>query len=243
MKKAILLYITLACITLTTVAQNTRDVVYLKNGSVIKGELYEISDNQAKIKTTDGSLFIVNTSEVDKFLKEDLSKAERKSSGLGIALEGGFMIGPQTSDYSAPFSFNTVVNYTVGTKNVFGIGTGVEFLGKSYTPVFFEYKTYINDNQVAPFVFFRGGVVLFTGSDEETTNYYDPYYNTYRKYSGGGTFTAGTGVSWVRDQFETYLTFAYRYAHTSYEEKNYSNYPTTYKNNFNRLEIKVGFRF
>lgn len=48
-----------------------RDVVYLKNGSLIKGEIVEqIIGESIKIKTADGSIFIYKTSEVDKVTKE-----------------------------------------------------------------------------------------------------------------------------------------------------------------------------
>lgn len=55
----------------TTTTTTTRDVVYLKNGSIIKGELVEvIPDEQVKIKTSDGSLFVYKMSEVSKIEKE-----------------------------------------------------------------------------------------------------------------------------------------------------------------------------
>ena len=40
-----------------------------------------------------------------------------------------------------------------------------------------------------------------------------------RIYKGGGSFTFGTGISWAKEDYETYLSFAYRYAHTSYTQK------------------------
>lgn len=42
-------------------AQKTRDVLYLRNGSMINGTLMEITDNQYKIQTSDGSLFIFSS--------------------------------------------------------------------------------------------------------------------------------------------------------------------------------------
>jgi hypothetical protein len=53
----------------------------------------------------------------------------------------------------------------------------------------------------------------------------------------------GTGISWAKEDMETYLSFAYRYAQTSYKQNNYNDIIYTYKNNYNRLEIKFGFKF
>jgi len=54
-------------------AQNTKlqDVLYLKNGSVIKGNVIEqIMDSIVKIEIIDGSLFVFKMNEVEKIIKE-----------------------------------------------------------------------------------------------------------------------------------------------------------------------------
>lgn len=48
------------------------DVLYLKNGSIIKGTITELVPNQTvKIRTADGSLFVFKMEEVDKVVKEE----------------------------------------------------------------------------------------------------------------------------------------------------------------------------
>lgn len=56
-----------------SLSQNqTRDVVYLKNGSIIKGTITEMNPSEnLKIKTSDGSLFVYAMSEVLKMEKEE----------------------------------------------------------------------------------------------------------------------------------------------------------------------------
>jgi len=242
MKKLLFLLILLAIITFQLSAQRTKDALYLKNGSIIYGKLLEISDNNYKIQTSDGSLFNFKSDEVDKFLKENPRFEGRKISGVGFSLEAGLLVGAQSSQYSAPFSFNILVNYTNGAKNILSLGSGVEFLGSTYSPVFFEYKRLINDKRVTPFIFFRAGAMIHTGGDEEE----DPInpYNYYPKdYKGGTSLGLGTGISWAKQDIETYLTFSYRYAQTSYKQGGYNEVTYTYKNNYNRLEVKFGFKF
>ncbi len=241
MKKHLILLIMLTIITLPLSAQKTKDALYLKNGSVIYGKLLEISENRYKIQTSDGSLFNFSSEEVDKFLKEIPRYDGRKANGAGFALESGLLIGSQNSDLDAPFSFNIIVNYTSLTKNIFGIGSGVEFLGSTYSPLFFEYKRLFNDRKTAPFIFLRGGALIHTGGDEESDPYNQYYYP--KDYKGGASLGIGTGISWAKEDLETYLSFAYRYAQTSYKQDNYNDIIYTYKVNYNRLEVKFGFKF
>jgi hypothetical protein len=244
MKKYFLL-LAITCLgVLTATGQKAKDALYLKNGSIIYGNLTEITDNQYKIKTSDGSMFIYQSSEVDKFLKESPVFDGRDKNGPGFSLEAGFLVGPQKSDYVAPFSFNMILNITSNAQSVFGIGTGVEYFGKSYTPFFLEYKYALFNRQTVPFIFTRAGGIFYLGGEEETNDYYyGGYSQPTTNYKGGLSFTLGTGISWAKEEYETYLSFAFRYAHTSRIEKNYNSYEYTYKNNFRRLEIKFGFKF
>ena len=74
MKK--LLLILLVIMGLSVVAQNNmRDVVYLKNGSIIKGSIIELVPNEnIKIQTVDGSVFVYPFDQVEKLEKEKISK-------------------------------------------------------------------------------------------------------------------------------------------------------------------------
>lgn len=245
MKKYLTLVIMLTFIALPLNAQKTKDVLYLKNGSIIYGKLMEISENKYKIQTSDGSLFIYSSEEVEKFVKENPAFDGRKINGTGFALEAGLLVGAQRSEFDAPFSFNFLINFTNNTKNIFGIGSGVEFLGSTFTPLFFEYKHLFYDRKTTPFVFLRGGGLLHLGGDNENDDDNYPYdqYNYPTDYKGGASFGFGTGISWAREESETYLSFGYRYAQTSYREMNYNNQTYTYKNYFNRLEVKFGFKF
>jgi hypothetical protein len=241
MKRFLIIVALLAAAIMSLQAQKTKDALYLRNGSIIYGKLLEISDNRYSIQTSDGSIFNFDSEEVDKFIKETPRYEGRKTSGPGFALEAGLLIGSQSSEFEAPFSFNLIVNYTTSTSNILGLGSGVEFFGSAFTPVFFEYRRLLNTRKTCPFIFIRGGGLLHTGNDEEEDSYNQNYYR--KDYRGGTSFAAGTGISWTKDDIETYLSFAYRYAQTSYRQKNYNDILYTYKNNYNRLEVKFGFKF
>lgn len=243
MKKHLLTFITLIFILFPVSAQKSKDVLYLKNGSMIYGKLMEVTNNQYKIQTSDGSIFIYSIPEVEKFVNETPTFDGRKKNGAGFVLEAGVLAGAQSSNYDTPFSFNFLGNYTLNTKDIFGLGSGVEYLGQSFMPLFLEYKHMISEKKTTPFIFFRGGKLFHLNGDTERTDSYYPQYNIPKSYDGGFSFTLGTGISWAKDDIETYLSFAYRNAHTSYNELNYNKQTVTYRNSYNRLEIKYGFRF
>lgn len=71
MKKTILSFVSLFCLTVISFAQNVNETVYLKNGSVIKGVIVEqIPNKSLKIQTADENLFVYNLDEVEKITKE-----------------------------------------------------------------------------------------------------------------------------------------------------------------------------
>jgi len=109
MKKFILIFIGFL-FTTSILCQETKDVVYLKNGSVIKGEITEMIPNEhIKIKTADGSLFVYSFSEIEKTGKETVENSPFKQvstdakggyysdyfikSSLGVAIGGGGIVG------------------------------------------------------------------------------------------------------------------------------------------------------
>jgi hypothetical protein len=243
MKKLVSLFTLLIIIGFTLSAQRTKDVLYLKDGSIIYGKLIEIKDDNYRIQASDGSIFVYKTGEVEKFAKESPVYDGRKSGGFGFAIEGGLLVGAQNTDYNAPFSFNVLAGFVKNTKHLVSFGSGVEFIGKPYTPLFIEYKYMISVNKTAPFVFVRGGGIVQIGGTNSDSYDYNYDYNTPFNYKGGASFTAGTGISWSKEGYETYMSFAYRYAHSSYDQKEYNQGITTYENTLNRLEIKIGFRF
>ena len=235
----LLLLLLLSCFSLS--AQKQKDALYLKNGSIIYGKLFEISNDNYKMRTADGSIFIFGAQEVDKFTQEAPVYDGRTSDGFTMALEAGLLVGAQSTEYDAPFSFNILLGIRSHTKNIISFGSGVEYIGKPYTPFFIEYKYLINTKKVAPFIFARAGVLAQIGGEDTAPsgNYdYTPY-----NYKGGASLNIGSGISWAKEDIETYLSFAYRYAHTSYQQKDYNSGVVTYENNLNRLEIKFGFRF
>ena len=71
MKKIFLTMVVFLIATVTFAQSNYQDVVYLKNGSIIRGTIIEqIPNVSLKIETADGNLFVYKIDEVEKMTKE-----------------------------------------------------------------------------------------------------------------------------------------------------------------------------
>jgi hypothetical protein len=219
MKKTIIFLMALIISWAQISAQKTKDVLYLKNGSKIYGKLIEVNSSQYKMQTSDGSELIYSADEV----------------------ETGLLIGPQSARYTAPFSFNFLGGLTCKTRNITSIGTGVEFIGRPFTPIYLEYKYILYDKKTSPFIFLRGGAVVPLGGNETSSTY--EYDYAPKNYKGGASFAFGSGISWAKEDYDIFFSFAYRYAHTSYQQYEYNRGDVTYNNALNRLELKIGLKF
>lgn len=93
LKRALLSITTFVTLAFTMNAQQYQDVVYLKNGSVIRGLITEqIPNKSLKIETTDGSIFICDMNDVNKITKEYQTKENNVS---GQRSEYGWVAAPR----------------------------------------------------------------------------------------------------------------------------------------------------
>ena len=76
-------------------AQQIQETIYLRNGSVIKGNIVEqIPNGSVKIQIADGSLLVYQMSEVERITKErkQSSKKEGRHRGLDFSVDAGYHI-------------------------------------------------------------------------------------------------------------------------------------------------------
>ena len=73
MKRFLLAVLFVCCISLVYAQKATQDVVYLKNGSVIKGAILPSTEGTIKIQTRDGSVFVYNLSDVESKKEEQVT--------------------------------------------------------------------------------------------------------------------------------------------------------------------------
>lgn len=168
---------------------NWEEVVYLKNGSVIRGTIIEQVPNKTiKIQTKDRNIFVYNMDEVEKIAKEEIKQeteatkssdkkfdnASVKESGFSNITEIGGIFGvgnsvqtnPNTDDIRFTnktnlFSLTTINGYQINRHGFIGLGMGTE-VGKYAinVPLFLDGRYYILKKRVTPFLAFGAGYAL-----------------------------------------------------------------------------------
>jgi len=165
-------------------AQNGwHDVVYLKNGSKIKGMITEFVPNVSyTITTTDGSIFICNIGDILKITKEQTSTPSASSvppnnynspiyntvnrtyndsftKGYRGIVEVGY--GLKSGKYGLDvFNFNFVNGYQFTEKLFAGVGTGIKYFNESemtLIPLYADFKYLFLNQKVSPMLGFSAG--------------------------------------------------------------------------------------
>jgi len=191
-------------------AAEYQDVVYLKNGSVIKGIITEqIPNESVTIETADGNVFVYKYSEVKKFTKEHKKGVSgKKFSGKDSENDGAFIInvlgllqfGPQF-EIEKKLGGNLFI---VGAARLHGFGLTTHLLWPSTTllsgAVGLGLKYFINsdDNPNA----------LFLGFQEQfgytSSRYSDSGYASDR-WTSWGMYLATMGDVGYRWRFDGFV--------------------------------------
>ncbi len=146
-------------------AMGASDVIYLKNGSVIKGDIVEqVPGKSLKIKTSDGSLFVCSFDEVERITKEEESHPDGKGHrGLDFGIDAGVDV----MDGGANFPIELMLSKRFNQHASLGLGTGVNIPtggGDVSIPIFLDFKGYLplKSTKLTPFLDIRGGYVVNT---------------------------------------------------------------------------------
>lgn len=233
-------------------SQKNKDALFLRNGSQIFGKMEQVTGNKISVRTSDGSLFIFDSTDVDHFVIHDNLTLTRKKQGFGFGAELGFLVGSQNSQYPSPLSLGVNGTYTFGTRYLAEAGTGIEIIGHTYAPFYGGFRYCFRESRTSPFIFARAGyMLLMSESDSQTNNYpiidiWYPdvyYYTEERSYKGGPTATGGFGISFAAKDVEFALSFAYRHFRTKETVTTSTDATENFYYNYDRLEVKLGLRF
>lgn len=249
-KYLVLLFVIIA--TLSFGQNDYQDVVYLKNGSIIRGVIIErIPNKSIKIETTDRNIFVFEMDEIEKFTKEPYQDKEvntqdnsnsfqedkrrnsaKNSSNRSVynsIIELGYQKG--IGDYGmSRVKLDFVSSFRLNPYFALGFGAGLRYYfdGDLLTPYYADIRVYFMDNKVTPYLSLAAGY-SFNFSDFER---------------GGFLFSPKVGVSFkVSDGFALNLGFGYEMQRmTIYKPSNYgANFSST--ENSGALSFIIGFSF
>lgn len=171
MKRTILMLAMLMGISMFCVAQNTVDVLHLKDGSVIRGTVVDETPEQVKIKLYDGSVFVYNADLVDKIVTETRSynrevrnitkKNNRGLRGYNGFIESGFTFGDETSFdiistvHGYQFNNHFFLGGGIAIHDYFGVGEDDD--NYFTVPVFVNFRANFMNKKITPFADVRLG--------------------------------------------------------------------------------------
>lgn len=174
MKKSILIIAMLLGMATFCAAQSHVDVVYLKDGSVIRGLVVEqIPDKSIKIETYDGSLFVYNMDQVEKITKE-LNRRQRRQhlprnvkvyTDYNQSLRGykGFIDGGYNFGDDGNIEFSTSHGYQFNNHIFVGGGLALRYYSDyevTSVPFFANFRANFINNSITPFVDVKTGYAV-----------------------------------------------------------------------------------
>jgi hypothetical protein len=171
MKYLFTLMITLLFSTLAISQSHYQDVVYLKNGSIIRGTIIEQVPNQSiKIETVDRNVFFFKMDEIEKFTREPhqgRSTAQSPRENISSRLETGYVkiaeFGYQVGvgDLKGNrFKFDFINAYQFNPHFSAGLGTGLRYYYETdevLLPVFADLRAIVLDRPISPYFAFGFG--------------------------------------------------------------------------------------
>ncbi len=147
-----------------TFSQERIEVVYLKNGSTIRGEIVEEKPNQyLKIETDNGSSVFCNIDEIDKITRE---KVENSSEGYLTRGYRWFVFGEFIGGELIGGAITTTHGFQINKHIFVGGGSGIRFadewsFGNHITiPLYANFRYDIWDNNSSPYLNLNSGICI-----------------------------------------------------------------------------------
>ena len=164
------------------IISSAKEVVYLKNGSIIKGDIVEIVPNKTlTVETADGSTFVCNYDDIDKITRE---KSENNEVIAKKSEDNEALATPKIKDNSNPLKRGysgdvssgslagelygadilTTHGFRFNPKLFIGLGTGLRYTDNTSSsfsiPVFVNFRYDVLNYKISPFIAIKSGVSI-----------------------------------------------------------------------------------
>ena len=255
----------LAVITSGVFAQNnTEDVLYLKNGSVIRGKITDqLTTGKLKIELSGGSVFVFATADIDSIRKESAigtsikeikrnyfrrDRGFRNMTELAIIYGVNFKNNPNANYYyntnsdDIGLSLQTINGYQFWPYLFVGGGVGIDrFITyqQTFSPFFLRVSSEFLKRKVTPYVYVDAGYSVMWKQPSDNSG-------TSIKNAGGAYTSAGGGVRiYTRSRASVILSAGYKMNmssstwHYTYDSSSIYNIKRTYQ----RFVMNIGVSF
>lgn len=222
---------------LVSAQSEKEDVVYLKDGSILRGEIIEQSAGEAiKLQMVGRNVLVINLDEVEKINKEEPSgTAHYKTSGY-FNHTGMDMLPSQDG---TTVRFQMVNGYQFQPK--FSLGLGIAFVPYNdplgLIPVFVDGRYKFREANTTPFIFGRIGYSFSILSDEDT-----PW--SIENHRGGLVLNPGMGIEFhTSTGFGWYLTAGLNLDNSRFEQERWDGRIVETTIDYRRVQFGFGLLF
>lgn len=222
----------------------TQDVVYLNNGSMIRGQLIErIVDSHVKIETIDGSIWVFKMEEVKEIAsiatEQVIKDFEMDTKGFYNISDIGILTGRTTNYSVTSVSAQTVNGYRFNEHFAAGIGVGIESFDVALAPLFVEGRYHLLKGKFSPFVALQAGYAV------PLENYRDDTYGWTNQ--GGITANANIGIrNYFTENVAIVISAGFRHQRSTSKGRDWwfaeGDILKTH-NYYNRIVLRMGILF
>ncbi|WP_448519546.1 hypothetical protein [Rhodoflexus sp.] len=196
-----------------------QDVIYLKNGGVVRGEIMRIENGVLHIRTNGESITEIPMTDVKRLTKQPRTSVDTdsikqrvfKSEGVAVFQEIGYgystgLLRTSRGSFnyqSRSYTFLAGVGVYMADYVLLGIGTGYGQLApdRRIIPIFGEVRTHFSRKQFSPYLLMRGGYAVGWRDNISGNDW------------GGAMFEAAAGI-------KTFLTPRHAiYAQVGYQQQ------------------------
>jgi opacity protein-like surface antigen len=231
-----------------------QDVVYLKNGSILRGTIVlQDPGKLIKLKTSDNSLWVFTNEQIDSITKPVKVRILPKTGYYNLT-ETGFLAGDYSNATRAVFTLINVNSWRFNNGLSAGIGAGVELSEESYLPVVADLRYFHGEKRSVPFVSLQAGYSISLGGSYDQIIYaiddrrmspvvYPGPIPDYSKdplsATGGFLVNPAIGIQTpLNENLSMTFSAGYRYMRYSYTRTDYR-----LDIDYNRLSLKIGLLF
>ena len=149
MKKILILMAFIVSYTISSGQTNYEDVIFLKNGGIMRGMIIEnIPNVSVKLQTNDRNVFVYNYDEIIKFTREPSKKINKTTKSYYGIFESGFAFGIKNQSMYKSLNFDLINGIKIDSCFDIGLNIGYSFLvnvnqisistGDKYIPVMLD---------------------------------------------------------------------------------------------------------
>lgn len=191
------------------------DVIYFKNGAILRGEIIEINENiSLKIETAGRNVMVVMMDEVLEIKRERIPEQRNFRESGYMNLTGiDVLYGRQ----EISLRFHMVNGYQFTTRLSAGIGFGFIPYNDplNLMPLYLDTKFKLIEANTTPFVFFKGGYSFSVLPDDDIS---------IEEHNGGLMINPGIGIQFDNNSgYGWYFQAGYNLDRSNFDQRRWDN--------------------